>query len=384
MKAIGSGWYILGFVLCLAGACTPALPPGVSHAHARAEKLSESGIPDAAAEAWQRAQTTLAKADSAAREKDAEAANHFSDLAQIQMDTAQAEAERIALDARARKQEKTRSTLATKIEQLKTLIEVLEQERAVSRLRSHVISVVAESRREAAASEAYRARFRGEKSDRARRAVAGQYFERALLFAEIVEGYITLGVLEPEAAGTLAPSRSGLETAFEGSDLFEVEERSGTLVAAAERLISGAWTRTNTGEPFSSAVTRMEALLNDAHISFERETLGLAVQLEATPRNANRAPAPLLFAKLRPILETSPTLIVLLTAAPKEKSPVSAEKNSREQALRLAEQLGASGVDSDRIRARGCSQFAPFPSLAEGKSPALLLLVPVPTPTQKK
>ena len=382
MKSVAfvTGCCISGFILFLAGACAPILPPPVSDAHARAADLEQSDVPDKAADAWRHAQETLAKADTAARTGDKEAANHFSELAQIQMDIAEAEAERLALNTRAAELEQTHSKLVSEIERIQTLIDALEREQTQARLREHVVSVVSESRREAAVSEAYRARFRGEKSERARRAVAGQYLERAMLYVEIVEGYISLGVLEPTAAETLAPIRAALNTAFEDGDLFAVEERSSTLVAAAEHMIENAWT--DAGEPPAAATEHLDARLSDAHISYERKSLGFVVPLGDVPHSDKRTPS--LFAKLRPIVESSPTLIVVLSATPKEKIPASAEKRSREQAHWRAEQLGASGVDTDRIRARGCSEFAPFPSLSEGSSPALLLLVPVPTPTQKK
>ena len=367
--------------LCIAGACTRAVPPQVSDAHTRAAELSDTGAPNDAAETWQRSQETLARADAAAREGDTEAAIHFAALAQIQLETVEAEAEGITLQTRARKLKAEQQQLMTEITSLEQRIEAAEQAQEQARLRAHVVAVAAESRREAAAAEAYRARFKGEQSERARRAVAGQYLERAMLFSEIVDGYVSLGFVAQAEAAVLEPSRTALAAAFSEGDLFAVEDRSGILIAAAHRLMETAWTGTK--KTFSEANGRLAEALDAAHIAFTREDFGLWIDLGEARRSRKRETPPALFSRLRSILETAPALIVVLSAAPKEKAPASARKKSREQALRQAAQLVVSGLDSDRIRSRGCAELAPVPSLAEGKSPSALFLVPVPATKSK-
>ncbi len=239
--------------------------------------------------------------------------------------------------------------------------QLLERER----LRKHLLSVVEETKRKAAASEEHTARFKNSKVKEARLSVGKHILERAELLCDLLKLFINTGFISEDSMSKVLNDIASARQAQQSADPAAVQEYAERIGATVYRLISEAW---NFSE--KSKRTDIEAdissVLDKEGIVYSYYEIGFLTQLNDLLINRN------MLGKLN-----SCAFVVLLSFS--NKPSASALQKAEKRASDLSEKMISLGVDKERIVYRitdiPYSHFLNIKNLSEKE---MLLIVPLP------
>jgi hypothetical protein len=341
--------------------------------------LEQIGEDDAAVlkaevpEAYDKAARYALLADEMAKKGDADAEERYAVLARYQLRVARMLAEKKRLKARIEKTDEAQQRVEEAIANTLAALEIAAAEAERQEIRRHLVAVVTETRRKAAAEEAIRERFMSGKNKtairRARKLVAEQMISRANVWLDVLLFFVPEGV---ETDAYLMPVREAIDAAKirdNSVDLAMVQEDLERAGAAGRRLVQEAWQGAESDR--ESIEQRVADLLDGAGFSVSNQAFGIVVPLT---EEASRSAAEL--NRLYENIKAFPALrVVVLARVHKNKA---AEERSNVLAEKIATRLTDAGLPKEAVQYRGCGTRVPLAALKAGEERVALLLVPIP------
>ncbi len=283
------------------------------------------------------------------------------ELLQLKFEITAAKSEEKALNDRLEAAGRKGDMLRQQIEETETAIRIQEQLLERDRLRAHLLQVVDETKRKAAAEEEYRVRFQGQKTTKARALVQGVIEARSLALMEVVDLFTDAGLIDADARASLREKEASVASAKAAFDLAAFQVGIEELNAAAHRLIDAA----RSADPKSDVHEisgRVAEILKARGTPYIEDEIGVWTGAEALEN---------LISVLGEIKSSS---LIVFSYSPKALTDEIALQQSTRQANNVKEEAIEKGVGRDLIRSRGCGRFSPTPLVPKSASTVFLVV----------
>lgn len=336
---------------------------------------ASSGRVDPNSESFQEVMRLARLANQAADGGDADQAAQYQALVAIQIAVAEAAAVQTALNTKLASIRKKNEALQAEIDTVTAAVREKEIANERDRIRTHVLSVVDESRRKAAADEELRARFKGEKFISARIVVGNEILKHARMCLAAVDTYTDRGFIRQEEAASLCEAATAAETALAAGDLFQVQMIAEHLAVRALELLNGAWPDPSSA-PMEEAARAVTVFLRSRNLNPTQDSTGRWVILGLPPVTMNQSAETAL--AIAALCKAHPSIhLQVFNAVADEKSAKSAKLKNQQTLTAWAEKLKDLGIAAS-IRSTGCAAAAPLSLPSGSTSNTTLVIIPTP------
>ena len=327
-----------------------------------------------ASEAFEKAAHYAALAEEMADKGDTAAFEKYAVLAEYQLQLARTIVEKHRLESAIENTSAERARIAADIDNVRDALDELAREKERREIRSHLQTVVDETRLRAAAEEEKRERLLSGRDKqaigRARERVASEMIARATLWLDTLP-FSTPGARSTETA-ELAPVREAIAAAendLEKRDLALIQDNLERAGAMGLELMTAAWD--GAVKDRESLIQETVKILSTAGFSSYDNEFGIVLPLISPETRSDERLAGIadLFRRMTPFG------IVVIASVDDEKA---AAEKSLALAESVAKKLLIHGVPEDTVRSRGVGTRRPLKAFREGEDRVAILLVPMP------
>jgi len=358
----------------LQAGCAAAVPPS-SLVQLEAVTSGEDAASAAAAagEAWSEAVRYLRMAEEQLRRRDVEGADRLAVLGTIQARLAMTALE----ESRARRSLEELDALQRQVrmdlERLESDVDLVEHELERGRIRRHLVRVVDETRRRAAADEEAAEERAGEPTEartKARLEVGAEILARATVELTAVLGLNEAGAVEAERLAAMAGAVRLAGASLADGDLAAVQRHAERAGVEGRRIRSELWDDGGNG-----ALSGLAERMRTAGLEAVVEDPAVAMPFDQFSKSADRLGA-LVSAATG---DADGFLCLVIVSAGGGPGGRKASDRTGQRAAEIGGRLTAAGIPDRAVKVLGTGAARPSLALSESRESAAILLIPVPS-----
>jgi hypothetical protein len=321
----------------------------------------------------------LSMAESALEKGDERQADRLAGLGVIQMKIALAGAEQAMARKRLEAGMEKKRSIDEELERVRADVENMEADRERNIIRKHIVSVVDETRRRAAAAdELYEEKLsKDEKKEMmdARRRIGREMLARIVLWRDILNALVKEGVLSSDRTAVIESEIKLAEKELEDLDLAELQHHVENAGIEARHLLDEAWEGKE--QDREARTKEIAENLSGVGSRIVQEEFGQAILIEAPLSKSGKADKRWVesLGDLGVRLKEIHRVHLLILASTDLSRPDKAMKSSFDRADAAAKAIADAGFPKANLTVHACGATSPLEAL---KDRVAVLLIPLP------